>query len=122
MVPIDNALAAIKLLEPGDHFTYREIGRRFNVLHTTLSQRHQGRQRPQAAKNSDQLALNPQQEAELVRYIEDLTKRALPLTRAMIKRIALYFNPKGVSNTWVDRFIGWNSNHPICKWTSGVRG
>jgi hypothetical protein len=120
MAPIDDALAAIKSLEPGDHLTYREIGRRFNVPHTTLSRRHQGCQHLQAAKNSDQLALNPQQEAELVCYIEDLTKRVLPPMRAMIKNFTLYFNPNGMSDAWVDRFIGRNGNHFICKWTSGI--
>jgi hypothetical protein len=120
MAPIDDALAAIESLEPGEHFTYREIGRCFNVPHTTLSRRHQGRQRPRAAKNSAQLALNPQQEAELVRYIEDLTKRALPPTRDMIRNFASHFNPDGVSEAWVNRFVHRHGDHLVSKWTSGI--
>jgi hypothetical protein len=37
MAPIDDAVAAIELLEPGQHFTYRAIARQFGVLHATLS-------------------------------------------------------------------------------------
>jgi transposase-like protein len=121
MAPIDDAIAAIESLEPGEHYSYREVARRFNVSNSTLTRRHKGRrQRSQEAKNNTQLALNPQQEAELVRYIEDFTKRALPPTRDMIRNFASHFNPDGVSDTWVDRFISRNGNHLICKWTSGI--
>jgi transposase-like protein len=120
MALIDDAIAAIESLEPGEHYSYRKVARRFNVSNSTLTRRHKGRQRSQEAKNNTQLALNPQQEAELVRYIEDLTKRALPPTRDMIRNFASHFNPDGVSDAWVDRFISWNSNHLICKWTSGI--
>jgi hypothetical protein len=89
MAPIDNVIAEIKLLEPGEHFSYRTVACCFNVLHATLTQRHKVSQSSQATKNFNQLALNPQQEAELVRYIQDLTKRALPLTREKYK---LHFN------------------------------
>ncbi|KAF1952887.1 hypothetical protein CC80DRAFT_365918, partial [Byssothecium circinans] len=77
MAPIDDALTANKSLEPGEHFSYRAIAHQFNVPHSTLSRRHQGRQRPREAKDTDQHKLNPQQELELVSYIKDLTKRGL---------------------------------------------
>jgi hypothetical protein len=92
MAPIDNVIAAIKLLEPGEHYSYRTVARRFNVSHATLTQRHKVSQSSQATKNFNQLALNSQQEAELVRYIQDLTKRALPPTREMKQNLAAHFN------------------------------
>jgi hypothetical protein len=98
MAPIDDAIAAIELLEPGEHYSYRKVACRFNVSNITLTRRHKGRQRSQEAKNNTQLALNPQQEAELVRYIEDLTKRALPPTRDMIRNFTSHFNPDSVSD------------------------
>jgi transposase-like protein len=85
MAPTDNAIAANVLLEPGEHYSYREVARRFTVSYTTLTWRHKGHQESREAKDTSQLALSSQQEAELVRYIEDLTNRALPPTRAMIK-------------------------------------
>jgi hypothetical protein len=42
MVPIDNEIAAIKLLEPGEHYSYCEVACRFTMLYTTLTQRHKG--------------------------------------------------------------------------------
>jgi transposase-like protein len=121
MAPIDDAIAAIESLEPGEHYSYRKVARRFNVSNSTLTRRHKSRcQRSQEAKNNTQLTLNPQQEAELVRYIEDFTKRALPPTRDMIRNFASHFNSDGVSDAWVDSFISRNSNHLICKWTSGI--
>jgi uncharacterized protein YndB with AHSA1/START domain len=120
MAPIDDAIAAINSLEPGEHFSYRAIARQYGVPKTTLTQRHQGRQRPREAKNTSQLALNPQQEAELVRYIEDLTKKALPPTREMIQNFAAHFNGDGVSESWVTRFLRRHNDHLISKWTSGI--
>jgi transposase-like protein len=120
MALIDNAIAAIELLEPGEHYLYRKVARRFNVSNSTLTRRHKSCQRLQEEKNNTQVALNSQQEAELVCYIKDLTKRALPPTRNMIRKFALHFNPYGMSDAWVDRFIGQNSNHLICIWTSGI--
>jgi hypothetical protein len=86
MAAIDDAIAAIELREPGEHFSYRAIATQFGVDCTTLSRRHRGCQTSQEAQRTQQQKLNPQQEEELVRYIEDLTKRALPPTREMIGR------------------------------------
>jgi hypothetical protein len=120
MAPIDNAIAAIELLEPGEHYSYREVACRFTVLYTTLTRRHKGRQEPREAKDTSQLALSPQQEAELVRYIEDLTKRALPPTRAIIKNFASHFNPDSMSEAWVNCFVRQHGDHLVSKWTSGI--
>jgi uncharacterized protein YndB with AHSA1/START domain len=120
MAPIDDAIAAIESQEPGEHYSYRAVARRFNVSHTTLTRRHKGSQSSRATKNFNQLALNPQQEAELVRYIQDLTKRALPPTREMIQNLAAHFNPDGVSESWVNRFIQRQGDYLVSKWTSGI--
>jgi hypothetical protein len=52
MVPIDNEIAAIELLEPGEHYSYCKVARRFTMLYTTLMQRQKGRQEPQEAKGT----------------------------------------------------------------------
>jgi hypothetical protein len=36
MAPIDDAIAAIESLEPGEHFTYREIADAHGIQHSTL--------------------------------------------------------------------------------------
>jgi hypothetical protein len=105
MAPIDDAVAVINLLEPGEHFSYRAIACQYGVPKTTLTQRPQGCQRPGEAEDTSQLALNPQQEAKLVHYIEDLTKKALSPTREMIQNSAAHFNSDGVSESWVACFL-----------------
>ncbi|KAF1955927.1 hypothetical protein CC80DRAFT_414460 [Byssothecium circinans] len=115
MAPIDDALTANKSLEPGEHFSYRAIARQFNVPHSTLSRRHQGRQRPREAKDTDQHKLNPQQELELVSYIKDLTKRGLPPTREMIQNFASSIATEPVSDAWVTRFLDRHGHHLISK-------
>jgi hypothetical protein len=52
MAPIDNEIAAIELLEPGEHYSYCEVACRFTMLYTTLTQRHKGRQELREAKDT----------------------------------------------------------------------
>ncbi|KAF2821721.1 hypothetical protein CC86DRAFT_249943, partial [Ophiobolus disseminans] len=47
--------------------------------------------------------LNLQQEAALVQYINDLTKRALPPTRKMVQNFASHIAAEPVSDSWVTR-------------------
>jgi hypothetical protein len=105
MVPIDNAIAAIKLQQSGEKFTYQAIANQFGVSRTTLLQRHQACQRSQNTKNNLQKKLNPHQESELVKYIESLAKRALPPTRDMIQNFASQITAALMSAQWVARFI-----------------
>ncbi|KAH5632622.1 hypothetical protein HBI23_218330 [Parastagonospora nodorum] len=65
MDPIQAAIEAIDSRELGEHFTYKEYAKKFNIDRFT-----------------------PQQELELIRYIEGLTKRGLPPTREMIRNFS----------------------------------
>ena len=40
MAPIDDALAEIELLEPGEKFTYTEIANKYSLWRSTLTRRH----------------------------------------------------------------------------------
>ncbi|KAF2843923.1 hypothetical protein T440DRAFT_503166, partial [Plenodomus tracheiphilus IPT5] len=88
MDPIQAAIEAIESREPGENFTYTEVAKKFNVVRSTLTRRHQGQTSPENVKHSNQQKLNPQQELELVRYIENLTRRGLPPTREMIRNFS----------------------------------
>jgi hypothetical protein len=88
---MDLILSAIEFLksrELGEHFSYIKVAAQFGVNRSTLSRRHQRVIEPLNVKNSNQQALRPQQELELVQYIEKLTKRGLLPTREMIKNFA----------------------------------
>ena len=120
MGSIETAVAAIEALEPGQSFSYTTIAETYGVERVTLSRRHQQIQTSRAAKAVNQRKLNPQQERELVRYIEGLTKRGLPPTRRMIQNFASHVAKNSVSDSWVTRFINRHSIHLISQWTAGM--
>jgi hypothetical protein len=84
MDPIQEAIEAIELREAGESFLYRKVAKRFGVDRSTLSRGHQHKTRSNAEEARQRQLLNPQQELELVRYIEKCTRRRLPPTREMV--------------------------------------
>jgi hypothetical protein len=120
MTPIEDALAEIESLRPKESPNYTRIANKFGVVRSTLTRRHQAATQPHAAKAINQRKLNNQQERELVRYIEGLTKRGLPPTRTLIQNFASNVAKSPVSKSWVTRFLNQNSIHLISKWTVGM--
>jgi hypothetical protein len=88
MGSIEAVLAVIKSLKPGEKLVYAQIARNYSVEPTTLARRHKGASTSLNTRFENQQALHPQQELELLRYIERLTERGLPPTRAMIRNFA----------------------------------
>ena len=85
MNPILDAIAAIDSAEPREQLSYRAVGTKFNVNAKTLRRRHQGTQLDYAEAANNKQLLSPQQEIELVQYINELTEQGLPPTRTMIQ-------------------------------------
>ena len=105
MQPIDAALAAIDALKPGEKPVYAKIARKFGVDPVTLSRRHRGISTSRQAAAENRQALHPQHEAELIEYIDRLSKRGLPPTRNIIRNIASQLAQRQVGYHWVDRFV-----------------
>ncbi|EUC40877.1 hypothetical protein COCMIDRAFT_77455, partial [Bipolaris oryzae ATCC 44560] len=84
MSNIEAALAAIDALGPGESFTYTEIAKRYGVVRSTLTRRHQGRCASPTTGCQKRQLLHPQQEQALIAYINRLTDRGLPPTQSMI--------------------------------------
>jgi hypothetical protein len=120
MAPIDDALAAIKALKPGEKLVYQKIADQHKVDRSTLSRQHKRVQAPRAVKDSSQQKLTPQQEAELVQYIEELTARRIPPTREMIRNFASAVAQEPVSESWVTRFINRHAIHLISQYSTGM--
>jgi hypothetical protein len=120
MAPIDEALAEIELHKPGDGFTLKIIAEKHCVDRSTLGQRCKGKTDPQSDGYASQQLFNPQQEQALVQYIEDLTARGLPPTRAMIRNFALNISQQHVGVNWILRFIRRNHNHLISERSAGI--
>jgi hypothetical protein len=120
MDPIQDAVEAIDSRPSGETFTYTEVATIFKVHPETLRRRHQGSQGSCTAYHSNRMHLNPQQELELVAYIEDLTKQGLPPTRTMIRNFGSVVAQKPVSERWVSRFLERNKDHLTSKWSVGM--
>ena len=93
------ALTEIAQLSPCEKIPYTRIAKKHGVVRSTLTRRHQGNTRPRDEVSADQQNINPQQEEDLVRYIEELTERRLPPTRDMIQNFASSVAQKEVSES-----------------------
>jgi hypothetical protein len=120
MSSIDAALAAIDALKPGEKLVYTHIAAEYGVDRTTLARRHQGVASSRSTKAQNQQALHPQQELELLRYIERLTRQGLPPTRPMIRRFASSIAGKELGVHWVDRYIERHQVDLISRWATGI--
>jgi hypothetical protein len=83
-----DAITAVNAHKAGDKPLYRQTAKSFGVDRTTLARRHQGKTRSHAGEAQQRMLLSPQQEKQLVGYIEKLEKRGLPPTREMIRNFA----------------------------------
>lgn len=105
MAPIDDALAAIEPLDPGEKFCYQIIADQFDVDRTTLSRRHRRVSSSSNNKYLKQQKLTNEEEAELLRYIRELSERHLAPTRNMVRNFACQIAKDDVSERWVTSFI-----------------
>jgi transposase-like protein len=120
MDPLQAAIEDIENLEPGEHFSYTKVATKHGVVRSTLTRRHQGQTSSRNDKKLNQRKLNVQQELELVRYIEKLTKRGLPPTREMIRNFSSEVAHQQLSESWVTRFINRHKIYLISKWTTAM--
>jgi hypothetical protein len=117
---MDEAIEDLEARKGGEELGYRKTAKIFGVDESTLRRRHQGKcaTRAQAAQ-ANQL-LHPQQEEELLKYIEALTERALPPTKAMVASFASQISKKEVGVNWVGRFLSRNQDRITPKWTTAI--
>jgi hypothetical protein len=120
MSSIEAALAAIESLEPGEKLVYTQIAAKYSVDRRTLARRHQGAIISRDAQAQNLQALHPQQEKELLRYIERLTRQGLPPSRLIIRRFALGIAKKELGKGWVNRFIQRYQVDLILRWATRI--
>ncbi|KAF1972831.1 hypothetical protein BU23DRAFT_388559, partial [Bimuria novae-zelandiae CBS 107.79] len=97
-----------------------KVAKKYGVSRLTLMRRHHAITQPHALKIINQQKLAPQQEAELIKYIEGLTARYLPPIREMIRNFASIIAKEPVSESWVTRFINRHSIHLTSRWATGM--
>jgi hypothetical protein len=118
--PILDSIAAIDSSAQGDKLSYRKATEIFNVDRTTLSRRHHNKQQSVLDAHKEQMLLDPQEEKELVEYIQGLSASGLAPTRSMIKNIASEVSQWEVSRSWVERFLRRNRDQLSPKYTTGI--
>jgi hypothetical protein len=79
MDPIQEAIEYIESREAGDKFSYCQVAQIFGVALTALSRKHRGARVTQAAE--DRRNLNPQQEDELIGFIEGTIETVTTYTK-----------------------------------------
>jgi hypothetical protein len=115
-----DAIAAIDSAESGAKLSYRKAAETFKVDRTTFSRRHQDKARTNAEAHEEQMLLNPQQDKELVRYIQGLSERGIAPTRSMIKKIASEVSKWEASEAWVERSLRRNRDLLTSRYTTGI--
>jgi hypothetical protein len=85
---VQAAIKAYESQELGEHFSVQEMADDYGVWRSTMQRRMDGQLVPRAEHTTNTRKLSPQQEDELVLYIESLTARRLPPTRAMVQNFA----------------------------------
>jgi transposase-like protein len=120
MTPIDNAIADLELPKEGADFRVTQIADRHGVNRSTLSKRWRGLTGSQSDGYAQQQLLNPKQEDELARYIEDLTAKLLPPTRQMIRNFSSEISCIYVGKAWVLCFLHRHHNMLTTKWSTAM--
>ena len=120
MDPINEAIEEINSLGPGETFTYTAIAKKYGVVRSTLTRRHKGETASSATQHANTQKLTPQQELELVSYIEQLTARRLPPIREMVQNFASAIAKEPVSESWVTRFLTRHGISITPRWSTGM--
>jgi hypothetical protein len=76
---LEQALAKANTYSPHKKVLYTEIAEKYSIVRSTLTHQHKGICASPAIKNINQQQLTPQQEQELLEYIEKLNTHHLLL-------------------------------------------
>jgi hypothetical protein len=109
------------LRKTGDKFSYQQVAKIFGVNRTTLLRRHQGAQQPRGTEAAEhQRNLNPQQEDELIGFIEGQTRDGVPPTRSILRNFGSAVAQHEVSDSWVTQFQHRHADELISKWDTSM--
>jgi alkylated DNA nucleotide flippase Atl1 len=120
MTGIEEALAECDSIPSGDKTPWQRIADKHGVVRSTLTRRHRRETRSREEVSTSQQNLQPQQEAELVKYIEGLTERKLPPTREMVQNYASDIAGHPVSESWVARFLHRHQDELTSQWSTSM--
>jgi hypothetical protein len=119
MDPIQAAIEDYESQGPEEQ-SIQEVADKHSVWRSTMQRRMDGQIVPRTEHTTNTRKLSPQQEDELVLYIESLTARRLPPTRAMIQNFASEVARERVSERWVSRFLVRHHDSLTPRWTDAM--
>jgi hypothetical protein len=96
------------------------IAKKHGVDRTTLSRQWKGIQRSSWQYHEDVMKISPLQEVELVKHIQDLTRRRLQPTRSMISNYAEAVAGVEVLPSWITRFLNRHNTSITNRWTTAM--
>ena len=117
---MEEALAELDALDSDEDFCYAEIAKKHGVARSTLSRKHRGVSGSRAEAGLARRNLQPEHEAELVKYIEELTERKLPPTREMVQNYTSDIAGHPVSESWVTRFLHQHQDELTSQWSTSM--
>jgi hypothetical protein len=120
MNAIDKAIEDLESRDEVDKFIYKEVAAKYGCSRSAVSRRWRGVSQSKTASDGERQLIPPQQELELVQYIEDLHKNGIPPTREMVQNFGSEVAGRDVSMSWVDRFIRRNCSHLITRWGPSI--
>jgi transposase-like protein len=105
MAAIDEAIEELNLHEYTGKIPYQAVARKYGVVDTTLRRRHRAETQPWEIKYMHQQLLTPEQEAELIQWINEETKGKQPPARFLVAEKASLLAGRDVGVSWVYCFL-----------------
>jgi hypothetical protein len=115
MAPIDKALKDLKSRAYTGQIPYTQVALKHGVVASTLRRRHLAETQPRSLQNVQQQLLTPEQEQELVRWIDKETQGHQPPGRFLVKHKASLLAGKPVGVNWVYRFLHRHEDDLVFK-------
>jgi hypothetical protein len=115
MAPIDKALEDLESRAYTGRIPYTQIALKYGVVASTLRRRHIAETQPRSLRNVQQQLLTPEQEQELVRWIDEETQGHQPPGRLLVKQKASLLAGKPVGVNWVYRFLHRHEDDLVFK-------
>jgi hypothetical protein len=117
---MDSIEAALEDLRLQDNPNIAATARVYNVQRSTLSRRFNGVTNPAKVANQNKQLLRPQQELELVEYINTLTKRGTLPTPAMVRNFAGDIAGRRPGRCWSHRFCTRFQDVLLCRYLKNI--
>lgn len=115
---LESAIEEIEAAREGEQLSYNKLAEKHGVTRSTLTRRVKGDHASVQTSGLNKRLLHPHDEAEVVKYCRELTRRHLMPTRQMIINFITPLCPWEPSQSWVTRFLHRNRDTLITAWTT----